>query len=106
MTTRPASAARSAVRLTRRGRVLLLLVLCGLLLAAFSIGRVSSHAAGPESRKPAPTTVVHAGDTLWGIAQRVAPHEDPRVVVLELQRLNRLPSAAVEVGQRLVLPRR
>ncbi|HEU0132192.1 MAG TPA: LysM peptidoglycan-binding domain-containing protein [Mycobacteriales bacterium] len=97
--TRPA-----AVRLTRRGRVLVLLVLVTLVLAAFSLGRTSAS-AGATRRAPAPTTVVQPGETLWSIARRVAPEADPRATVARLTRLNDLGARPIVAGQRLVLPR-
>ena len=104
----PASGAarRPGVHLTRRGRALLVLVFAAILLGMFSLGRVSLYAA--DSAEPRPTlehTVVQPGDTLWSIAQRVAPESDPRQIVDQLRRLNHLKSSAVSVGQDLVLPR-
>jgi hypothetical protein len=42
----------------------------------------------PATRRPpaAQTVVVEPGDTLWGIARRLAPGEDPRPVVDALAR--------------------
>jgi LysM repeat protein len=83
----------------------MLVVLSALLLAAFSVGRVSSRAAGPDRpASPAPTVVVHAGDTLWSIARRSAPDVDPRLVVDRIVEANHLTSSTVRVGQRLVVP--
>ena len=61
----------------------------------------ASPAAAIDST-PAPTHVVQPGETLWAIAQQIAPNRDPRAVVDELVRLNG--SAALTPGQRLVLP--
>jgi nucleoid-associated protein YgaU len=95
--------ARPVLRLTRRGRVVLLLILSALLLGAFSIGRVSSSAAG--HRVAQRVVVVHPGDTLWSIAQHVAPGSDPREVVARIADANGLPTSDVRVGQQLVVPR-
>lgn len=94
---------RPRVRLTRRGRLLLLLTLVALLLVAFSLGRTSADAghAAPPVRA---TTVVQPGETLWAIAHRIAPGADPRVVVERLSRLNDLGERPIVAGQRLVLP--
>jgi hypothetical protein len=95
--------ARGGLRLTRRGRVLLLLTLVGLLLVAFSVGRTTAdatHGRAPVRR----TTVVQPGETLWTIAHRVAPGADPRVTVDRLARLNDLGARPIVAGQRLVLP--
>jgi hypothetical protein len=98
---------RAGLRLTRRGRVVLLLALVVLLLAAFSLGRVGSQAAPRGARPTAPLaqTTVHQGETLWSVARRVAPGTDPRAVVLRLQELNHLDGAGVRAGQLLLLPR-
>ncbi|WP_246155401.1 LysM peptidoglycan-binding domain-containing protein [Saccharopolyspora hirsuta] len=47
---------------------------------------------------------VRAGDTLWGIADRVAPDSDPRAVVARIAELNGLDAATVETGRLLVVP--
>jgi hypothetical protein len=47
---------------------------------------------------------VGTGDTLWGIAESVAPSEDPREVILEIMRLNGMSDAVVQPGQQLALP--
>jgi Tfp pilus assembly protein FimV len=91
------------VRLTRRGRVLLLLLLVGAVLVAFSLGRTSAD-AGSTPPRPTRVTVVQPGETLWAIAARVAPDTDPRRVVAHLSELNNLGSSPIVAGQRLVLP--
>ena len=103
----PVQEGRGHVRLTGRGRLLVLLVLVGLLLAAFAAGRSASSSATSE---PAPAAVslgqlvVQPGDTLWSVARSIAPDRDPRDVVAQLRRLNDLPSGALRVGQQLLLP--
>ena len=98
---------RSAIRLTRRGRVVLLLVLVGLLLTAFALGRSGTSVAATDAAAPAPyaQTTVHRGETLWSVAKRVAPGHDPRAVVEQLRALNHLSSGSVQAGQQLLLPR-
>jgi len=103
--TRPA--AHGALRLTRRGRAVVLLVLVTLLLAAFSLGRAGGSQAAPQRAGTATTqqTVVQPGETLWAVAKRVAPGHDPRGVVHRIQELNDLEGGLVRAGQLLVLPR-
>ncbi|HEY5336188.1 MAG TPA: LysM peptidoglycan-binding domain-containing protein, partial [Mycobacteriales bacterium] len=72
-----------------------------LLIAGFTLGRVSSSHAAPAGNA---TAVVQPGDTLWSIAARVAPGRDTRVVISQIRAVNHLSSASVQVGQRLVLP--
>ena len=95
------------LRLTRRGRLVLLLALVGLILAAFSLGRVGSQAA-PRTTQHAQLgqTVVQPGETLWAVAKRVAPGHDPRAVIDQLADLNDLDTSAVQAGQLLVVPAR
>lgn len=52
------------------------------------------------------TTVVQvrAGETLWGIANRMAPGSDPHAVVQRIVESNGLGAPSVEVGQSLVVP--
>jgi len=103
---RPDAPFGTGARLTRRGRTALLLILVGLLLGAFSLGRVGSQAATPSPDRPSlQQTTVHAGESLWSVAHRIAPSADPRDVVLQLRRLNHLDDSGVQVGQQLVLPR-
>jgi len=105
------------LRLTRRGRVVVAL-LVALVLAALSLGLAlaSSQAsastgagagAGAASAALAgspQTVVVQPGDTLWSIAQQVAPNADPRGVVDAIIAANHLASASVQAGQQLVMP--
>jgi hypothetical protein len=85
---RTASAA-PAVHLTRRGRVLAVLVFAAVLLGAFSLGRTASEAAGPDLGAPpsesCSTPRCSPGDSLWSVARRVAPENDPREVVEQIR---------------------
>ena len=58
----------------------------GIALAAAHAGTAlgGSTTSTPERRPHVINVVVRPGDTLWTIAQRVAPHSDPRKVVDEL----------------------
>ena len=100
---RPAS--KSAVRLTRRGRIAVTLLLLGLLLGAFVIfsgQSVATHEVGAPV--PTRTIVVGEGDTLWEIASEVAGDGDIREVVHEIETLNSLPGPTLEVGQEIAVP--
>ena len=100
-TTRP-----SKLRLTRRGRLLLLGLLVAVTFAVFSLGRVSGHAETPAT-STATTYVTHVvapGDTLWSIARAAHPGADPRGYVQRIVELNSLGSADVHVGQVISLP--
>ncbi|MFC4561192.1 LysM peptidoglycan-binding domain-containing protein [Nocardiopsis mangrovi] len=105
---------RGWTRLTRRGRVVLVStasatatgVLSVFFLTAVAAGASASGAPAASAFLPASssTVVVRDGDTLWGIAERVRPGDDPRRTVHEIVRINELPSSELEPGQELVLP--
>ena len=98
---------RAGARLTRRGRVVLLLALVGLLFAAFSYGRSGvSVGAATEKAPAAPVvqTTVQPGESLWTVAVRIAPESDPRDVMQQIRRLNDLQSVELQAGQQLLLP--
>ncbi len=96
----------STVRLTRRGR---LVVLVAALAVAFAIGvfvTAAGSVATQEPGTPEPTRIVQvgSGDTLWGIAADLAADGDVRAVMEEIKHLNALDSGVVQTGQRLVVP--
>lgn len=104
---RNAAAVTPGLRLTRRGRALLVLVVAAVLLTAFSLGRTGSQAApvlGAAGAAAPTSTTVQPGESLWTVAQRIAPAHDTRQVVAQIQRLNDLDSATLQVGQLLLLP--
>lgn len=97
----------SALRLTRRGRTVLVLLLAVLLLAAISLGGADTQAAdvaGEGRSGPAQTVTVQPGESLWSVAQRIAPDNDPREVIAQIRRLNDLEGSSLQVGQLLLLP--
>jgi hypothetical protein len=102
---RPSSEALGSVRLTRRGRLVILLATLAALgtgVMAFGAPAASTHTAHHAA---AHRVVVAPGQTLWDIARQVAPDEDPRVVIDEIVDLNGLSSAgAIRAGQPLYVP--
>lgn len=99
------TAARGSVRLTRRGR---LVVLVAAVVAVLAIGFffASGSVATDEPGTPEPTRVVQvgAGDTLWDIAAGIAPDGDVRSMIDRIEKLNALDSGMVTAGQELVVP--
>ncbi|MGH3910530.1 MAG: LysM peptidoglycan-binding domain-containing protein [Pseudonocardiaceae bacterium] len=55
---------------------------------------------------PAETAVVRvgAGETVWDVAQRVAPESDLPTVVQRIRELNGMTGSAVQPGQQLQVP--
>lgn len=92
------------LRLTRRGRLVALVVVTLLVTLAFSAGRVTSNAATPEAPAAERTVVVAEGETLWSIATDVAPDRDPRETVAAIQAANGLDGGAIHPGQALLVP--
>ena len=49
---------------------------------------------------------VESGQSLWSLAQSIAPNADPREVISDIVRFNQLATAVVQPGQRLAIPER
>lgn len=101
------SARPERVRLTRRGRVVVLLgavaVIFGML---FTFGPSVVAATQPGEPAPVRTVTVQPGQTLWDIAAEANPSGDIRDTVYDIADLNALPSAGrLSVGQTLAVPR-
>ena len=99
------------LRLTRRGRFVFIgvpLILLAALILSFS-GFLNAPAKAAESAAglsltPAVTVTVQPGESLWAIAEAVAPERDPRDVVTDIIQLNNLAAARVVPGQALFIP--
>ena len=110
----PGSAGRRApLRLTRRGKIVLiwipLMLLTALLLSLagfFNSPAKASDAAGDLAVTPTVTVTVQPGESLWAIAGTVAPERDARDVVADIVQLNNLPAGTVLPGQQLYVPTR
>ena len=94
-----------AVRLTRRGRMVVVL---GFLLAALVATTLTGGFAfaGREAGTPEPVQVVQVqpGDTLYGIAGELARPGHVRDMVHRIQQLNSLSGSALQVGDTLAVP--
>ena len=97
------------LRLTPRGRRIVaslaaLPAVIALSLAVISGGSaLASRDAGAASGSFTTVTVT-AGESLWSIAEQVAPGADPRDVVDAIVRLNALEGVTVSAGQQLSIP--
>ena len=108
------AAPRQQVRRPRRGdpgrRRPAVIAVALFLVLAFALVSLSSalHSATQAGTAPAASATrfvtVQPGQTLWQIALRVAPRDDPRDTVDRIRSLNDLDTAAVLPGQRLVVP--
>ena len=93
------------LRLTRRGRAVVLVVLFMAATLASIVLFTTASRADESSTEPAPTVVVQPGDTLWSIAAHHVPRRDNQAAVAELRDLNKLPSYDIQPGDVLLLPR-
>lgn len=97
---------RRATRLTRRGRVALVVGFLGLALALMTVfGGWAAATHGSGNPEPVRVVTVQPGDTLYDIAGEVAAPGHVRAMVLHIQDLNSLDGATLEVGQQLAIPR-
>lgn len=100
-----ASTGRPSLRLTRRGRLVVLGFF--ILMASLASAILLATASRAESREtgPAPSVVVQPHDTLWSIATRTSPRRDPYAAVAEIKKINGIEGYVVHPGQTLELPR-
>jgi hypothetical protein len=106
---------RNTVRLTRRGRIVVavMLTVASLSLVVLAWLAIAARAAQAADGGQPPgavyqnltSIVVHPGQTLWSIASQAEPRADPRVVMQQIIDLNALSGTSVEPGQRLWVPR-
>ena len=105
---RPATTRRPApapVRLTRRGRIVVVLAVLALALVGFALIGSPAVSTGQTHHTAAHSVVIRGGETLWDLAGRIAPDEDPRVVISDIVDLNNLTDAgSIRVGQELYVP--
>ncbi|WP_010524815.1 LysM peptidoglycan-binding domain-containing protein [Nesterenkonia sp. F] len=107
------AAAPGRLRLTRRGRLLLLGVPALAAAAALMLGaalmvgglvnqaQASTEASvGVDARE----VIVAPGDTLWDIASEVDSTEDTDELILRIAELNDLDGSTLQPGQRLDVP--
>jgi hypothetical protein len=81
----------------RRRRVFVVMLLS---LALPVASRAVADGGGPRTTP----YVVRSGDTLWSIAVRQAPGEDPRPVVDSIVRINAVDPGTLVPGRELQLP--
>lgn len=101
-------------RLTRRGRVAMVMAAVLAVLVVLSVVQVISASTSTSAnqvvlvaaQQQSNSVVVKPGDTLWTIATREMPGLDPREAVVALREANGITGGEIVAGQRLQLPRR
>ncbi len=93
------------LRLTARGRVVVVLLALLLVALPLVLGARAAQAEPPASVPQVEQHVVAPGETLWRIAATIAaPGDDIRDVVDGLVRLNALPDSSLLAGQTVLVP--
>lgn len=101
------SAAATRLRLTRRGRAVVTTLAAIPLVAAaliFGLNAGGAAASGEAAGQSFDYLTVEAGQSLWQLAEQLAPSADPRDVIADIVSLNQLDSTDLEPGQRLAIP--
>jgi len=102
------AAQAGTLHLTRRGRVVLVLLALVLVVGGVLGGVLfasQASADGTVSAQEVQRHVVVPGETLWRIAAGITPSgHDVRDTVDRLVRLNHLPNASLMAGQIIVVP--
>ena len=93
------------LRLTRRGRLVVFVAFLTAALAVVFVVLSGAATGSGERGRPEPVRIVQveAGDTLWSIATRAAPGEDPRDLIDEIEELNSL-DGSLRVGTEIAVP--
>ncbi|MBX3104533.1 MAG: LysM peptidoglycan-binding domain-containing protein [Microbacteriaceae bacterium] len=94
------------LRITRRGRFVLAVIAIAIAgsVAALSISNSAIATAGLTSDDFQYVTV-QPGETLWQLAESIAPSADPRDVIADLVRLNGIEGSTIHPGQELAIPK-
>ena len=94
-----------AVRLTRRGRLVIFMAALGVLLAtAVAFGASSTATDEPGVPTPSVVVMVDSGESLWQIAARYAEPGGTQALVDRIIEINALDSATVDAGERIRIP--
>ena len=95
------------LRITRRGRAVLAVLIAVPLAVAAVIGGIGAVGATATDRTTSNSysyVTVRSGESLWQLAEEIAPKADPRDVVADISDLNGLGSGVIQPGQRLAIP--
>lgn len=88
-------------RLSGFAKVILLVTALVMAIGFFSSNALAS---GESTKSHYNYVTVHAGETLWGLAESHAKNQDPRDWIQSLVELNNLTTNELQPGQRLALP--
>lgn len=98
--------AQPRLRLTKRGRFVFTSLAAVPVVAAVMVLALNGGGATAtnSSGSPLEEVTLQAGQSLWQLAEDIAPDVDPRDVISDIMSVNQLDSGSVQAGQRLMLP--
>jgi hypothetical protein len=105
---------RTRVRLTRRGRIVVAVLITASMVLVAALAWLAGTAKADVAGSGVPSSAVYhslrsvvvmPGQSLWSIATQYEPTADPRSVIQEIIDLNALSGTSVQPGERLWLPR-
>ena len=105
---------RTRVRLTRRGRIVVAVLITASMVLVAALAWLAGTAKADVAGSGVPSSAVYhslrsvvvmPGQSLWSIATQYEPAADPRSVIQEMIDLNALSGTSVQPGERLWLPR-
>lgn len=99
-----APAPRTRLRITPRGRAVLSVLVALPFIVAILLAVLNGGVAAADQGGSTVTVTVSAGQTLWSLAEAIAPEANPADVVADIVAVNALDGGAVQAGQTLVLP--
>ncbi|MFL6062771.1 MAG: LysM peptidoglycan-binding domain-containing protein [Marmoricola sp.] len=95
----------STVQLTRRGRVVFVLAFLAMaLVVMMSLSGWATATRDGGTPQQVRIVEVQPGDTLYGIAGKIAEPGKIREMVHQIQQLNSLPGGGLSAGQKLAIP--
>lgn len=79
-------------------------ILATILIVIFAIIGILNSFADAEETLVYEKYIVQKGDTLWKIASKAVPENNPRSTVEEIKKKNNLDSSLIYVGQIILIP--
>ena len=95
------------LRITARGRAVIMVLVAAPIVAAslvLALNGGGAIATDSGASTPLESVTVLSGQSLWQLAEELAPHADPREFITDVLAVNTLASAEVRAGQRLEIP--
>ena len=99
-----ATSTKQSLRLTKRGRLVVLVFVVVSLFTALIMFGSFANATATNAGPATAVVVVQQGESLWSIAQSIAPNADTRATINDIKDLNGFNDSVVSAGQSIVVP--